>query len=269
MSPGRAKWVLLAIVGGLLAMPASGAATAGLELGNTTITPADPYFDGAGKIRLRYRIRAEERRDLEIRVVEASSGNTARVWRERRARPGARLVRSWDGLNRRGKAARDGRYEFLIRVRGRQRQVSAGRFTLRGHRFPVDGPHGERGAVGRFGAARNGGRVHEGFDILAACGTPLVAARGGKVVKASYDDALYGHYLLIDGRKTGEDYFYSHLIAPSRFARGERVRTGQRVGRVGRTGNARSTPCHLHFEIRDHGNLVDPEPALNDWDRWS
>ena len=44
-----------------------------------------------------------------------------------------------------------------------------------GHVFPVQGPHGVRGAIGEFGAPRSGGRIHEGFDIVAACGTELVA----------------------------------------------------------------------------------------------
>ena len=76
-------------------------------------------------------------------------------------------------------------------------------------------------------------------------------------------------YVLIDGRKTGQDYFYAHLIAPPPVDRRERVRTGQYVGRVGKTGNAASTPCHLHFEIRVHGRPVDPEPYLHDWDKHS
>ncbi len=44
-----------------------------------------------------------------------------------------------------------------------------------GHVFPVQGPHGTRGAIGEFGAPRSGGRTHEGFDVVAACGTELVA----------------------------------------------------------------------------------------------
>ena len=72
-----------------------------------------------------------------------------------------------------------------------------------------------------------------------------------------------------DGLKTSQDYFYAHLIAPPPVGRRERVRTGQYVGRVGKTGNAASTPCHLHFEIRVHGHPVDPEPYLHDWDKHS
>ncbi|HEX6782434.1 MAG TPA: hypothetical protein VF125_10450 [Solirubrobacterales bacterium] len=68
-----------------------------------------------------------------------------------------------------------------------------------GHVFPVQGSHGVRGAVGEFHAPRNGGRIHEGFDVTAACGTPLVAVRNGRVLQRGFDPVLYGNYLLIHG----------------------------------------------------------------------
>ncbi len=115
--------------------------------------------------------------------------------------------------------------------------------------FPVDGRHGSRGAVGMYHAGRSGGRIHEGFDILAACGTKLVAAATGKVTHVGYDPVLYGNYLEIHGQGERRSYFYAHLIRPPRVHRGERVWAGEGVGAVGQTGNAISTPCHLHFEL--------------------
>jgi len=47
------------------------------------------------------------------------------------------------------------------------------------------------------------------------------------------------------------------------------VHTGQRIGSVGKTGNARTVGCHLHFEIHLRGQPIDPEPALRRWDRFS
>lgn len=240
----------------------------GFELHASSVTPARPYIDGHRKIELHYGFGAGRLADLEIRVVRAGSGNTVRVWRERKARPGVRLKRGWNGLNRRGKVVPDGRYVFEVGPWG-GRLRGAGRLRLHGHAFPVDGPHSTRGAIGEFGAPRSGGRVHEGFDVVADCGTPLLAARGGTVKKAGYDSVLYGYFVLIDGYKTGQDYFYSHLIASADVGRGDRVRTAQFVGRVGQTGNARTTPCHLHFEIREDGLPIDPEPVLHRWDRWS
>jgi murein DD-endopeptidase MepM/ murein hydrolase activator NlpD len=135
--------------------------------------------------------------------------------------------------------------------------------------FPVRGPHGTRGPVGDFGAPRSGGRTHEGFDIVAACGTPLVAARGGKVLQNDFDPVLDGNEILIHARGTGRNYRYSHLLKPAIPSVGEVVRTGQRIGSVGKTGNAITVGCHLHFEMRIHGRAVDPEPALRKWDGWS
>jgi murein DD-endopeptidase MepM/ murein hydrolase activator NlpD len=138
-----------------------------------------------------------------------------------------------------------------------------------GHVFPVAGPHWTRGAIGEFGAPRDGGRTHEGFDIVAACGTPLVAVRGGRVRDAGYDPVLYGNYLLIHGEGERRSYFYAHLRRPASVGRGDRVFTGERVGVVGETGNARTVGCHLHFEIHVDGRPIDPEPALARWDAYS
>ncbi len=144
-----------------------------------------------------------------------------------------------------------------------------GRFTLRGHIYPVRGPHGSRGGVGLFGAGRNGGRTHEGFDILSACGTPVVATRGGVVRRRYYDPLLYGNNVIVRGAGERREYWYSHLRTPGRVRAGKRVRTGQRLGQIGQTGNARSTPCHLHFEIHGPSGPFDPLPRLRAWDAYS
>jgi murein DD-endopeptidase MepM/ murein hydrolase activator NlpD len=144
-----------------------------------------------------------------------------------------------------------------------------GAITYLGHVFPVEGPHGSRGPIGEFDAPRGGGRTHEGFDILAACGSPLVAVRDGRVLRGGYDSVLYGNYLLIHGEGEDRSYFYAHMPRPGLVHRGERVYAGERVGAVGETGNAITVGCHLHFEIHVHGVPVDPEPALRCWDRYS
>jgi murein DD-endopeptidase MepM/ murein hydrolase activator NlpD len=138
-----------------------------------------------------------------------------------------------------------------------------------GHVFPVQGPHGSRGSIGEFGAPRSGGRTHEGFDIVAACGTELVAVRSGKVVEKGYDPVLYGNYLTIHGEGERRTYFYAHLPRPAPVRRGEHVWEGERVGAVGETGNAISVGCHLHFELHVNGRPIDPEPELKRWDRYS
>lgn len=138
-----------------------------------------------------------------------------------------------------------------------------------GHVFPVQGPHGERGAVGTYHAPRSGGRIHEGFDITAACGTPLVAVRNGRVLRQGYDSVLYGNYLLLHGEGEHRSYFYAHMPRPARVRDGEWVWEGERVGAVGETGNAAGLGCHLHFEIHVQGVAINPEPELRSWDRYS
>ena len=137
------------------------------------------------------------------------------------------------------------------------------------HVFPVRGPHGERGSVGEFGAPRDGGRIHEGFDTLAACGTGLVAAVTGRVREVGYDPILYGNYLPIHGQEEHRSHMYAHMEKPPRPQRGERVWAGERVGEVGKTGNARTVGCQLHFEIHISGRPIDPKPELERWDAYS
>jgi len=137
------------------------------------------------------------------------------------------------------------------------------------HVFPVRGKWRYGGGAGQFGAGR-GGRSHQGHDVFARCGTPMVAARGGTVQMAGYHD-LGGHYLVIDGDGTETDYVYMHLAASSPFRRGDTVLTGQRIGAVGDSGNA--SGCHLHFELwsgpgyYEGGRPFDPLPALRSWAR--
>jgi murein DD-endopeptidase MepM/ murein hydrolase activator NlpD len=134
------------------------------------------------------------------------------------------------------------------------------------HVFPVRGPHGERGPVGEFGAPRDGGRIHEGFDILAACGTELVSAVTGKVREVGYDPVLYGNYLLIHGSEEHRTYMYAHMKKPPVVHKDEPVWAGERVGEVGKTGNARTVGCQLHIEIHVNGVPIDPKPEVTRWD---
>lgn len=216
-------------------------------------------------MRIRYRFEARSSR-VAIRIVKVGSRRVVRRFVLRR-RPGRSHVQLWRGLTGRGRPGEDGRYLVLIGPPG-GRFRRAGRVRLLGHLFPVRAPHGTR-HLGWFGAPREGGRIHEGFDVVAACGSRLVAARGGRILRAGFDRELYGNFVLVDGRAERRNYFYSHLRSPSRARRGERVRTGDLLGRVGRTGNARTTECHLHFELRRRGVPHDPEPALARWDRYS
>jgi murein DD-endopeptidase MepM/ murein hydrolase activator NlpD len=229
------------------------------------VAPTRAFF-GARPVRIAFSFSAGGPLDLRVRIT----------------RPGGRLVRAvdlpartpgsvrlrWDGLTGRGHAAPDGRYRVAVGPRGGA-LTRLGTVRLRGHVYPVRGGHGFRGAIGLFGAPRNGGRRHEGFDINAGCGTPVVAARAGIVKRRRYDPVLYGNLVIVHASHERRDYWYAHLRAPGRVREGGRVRTGQRLGEVGATGNARTVGCHLHFELHGPGGPFDPLPYLGAWDGWS
>jgi hypothetical protein len=128
----------------------------------------------------------------------------------------------------------------------------------RAHIFPVRGPHGVRGPIGEFGAPRSGGRIHEGFDVLASCGTELVAARVGKVVRRGHDSALYGFYVLIHGRGERRNYLYAHLAGPDpRSPRPDRAH-----GAADRSGGTDRQRPHrrLHAPFRAPGGRPPHRP---------
>ena len=120
------------------------------------------------------------------------------------------------------------------------------------HPVKADVGYGEAGA--RFGADR-GGRMHEGQDVFAPAGTPLVAVRDGVVLETGYDGGR-GNYLAIFSPRAGETYVYLHLIEPPSVKGGQRVAAGELVGRVGCTGSCFGD--HLHFEVRRGRSLEGP-----------
>lgn len=95
-------------------------------------------------------------------------------------------------------------------------------------------------------------RFHRGIDIAGS--GPIVAARAGRVTTAQYHNS-YGYYVVIDH---GDGYrsLYAHLLSNLQVRVGDQVEQGQRIGTMGSTGD--STGVHLHFEIHDKGNYVDP-----------
>ena len=78
---------------------------------------------------------------------------------------------------------------------------------------------------------------------------------------------LYGNIVIVHGERTERDYWYSHLLRTPRL----RVASASAPanGSIGATGIARTIGCHLHFEIRARGRLIDPEAELHARDGWS
>lgn len=143
--------------------------------------------------------------------------------------------------------------------------VRAARRAMRGPVFPVRGSFSWGTAENSFG----GGRGHQGYDVLTACGTPLVAAIDGRVTENKNDGAAGN--LLVVRVASGENYVYMHLLEPATPKVGDRVRAGEPVARVGQSG--RASTCHLHFEWwtapgwYKGGQAQDPTPRLKAWSR--
>lgn len=107
-------------------------------------------------------------------------------------------------------------------------------------------------SVARGGAAF---LMHNGVDLLAPTGTPVLAASDGTIVGAA-PNAGYGNWIRIDhGNNMATVYGHLSAFAPG-IAGGVKVRRGQVIGLVGNTG--RSTGPHLHFEVISNGQAVDP-----------
>ena len=113
--------------------------------------------------------------------------------------------------------------------------------------WPTDG-------VLSSGFGERAGRFHGGIDISGAQGTPIVAADDGVVMFSGRGPDGYGHTVMLDHGK-GLITLYAHNDR-NVVRQGERVRRGQTVALMGDTG--RATGTHVHFEVHQHGQLVDP-----------
>ena len=114
-------------------------------------------------------------------------------------------------------------------------------------------------------ACRDGcSRLHQGLDVFARHGTPLVAVADG-VVSQKTRGGLAGIGVEITDSR-GIEYFYAHLSGWAEGLReGMKVQRGQVIGYVGNTGNAISTPPHLHFEYQPDGRPRPPKPRVDRW----
>jgi murein DD-endopeptidase MepM/ murein hydrolase activator NlpD len=256
--------LLLVFAAALIAAPFCAADDAVVQ--KASVSPDQGFTDSADGVRIEFRIGGSAAADVTVRI--AGSGDEVRRIVLPAVEPAKDKTVRWDGLTDAGRLVADGTYRVIVAVSGGN-EKEAGSVELHSHLFPVRGPHGTRGPVGEFGAARNGGRVHKGFDLTARCGTPLAAAVTGTVVKRAYDARLDGNFIVIRGLGERRKYWYAHMVHPSRFRKGDPVHVGQILGQVGRTGNARTVGCHLHFEIHVSGRPVNPEPYLRAWDRYS
>ena len=154
--------------------------------------------------------------------------------------------------------------DFLVRLQ--PELLRGGRYEIRIHlepalAFPVSG-RAAAAIQSRFGAQRDAGRrSHEGVDIFAPRGTPVVAAAPGVANRVGVN-RLGGNVVFVSDPVREEAHYYAHLDTQL-VREGRRVAAGDTLGLVGNTGNARTTPPHLHFGIYVRGRgAVDPFPYL-------
>jgi murein DD-endopeptidase MepM/ murein hydrolase activator NlpD len=251
-----------------------------LRISDARTRPAVAFQYGARRPRLEF-VLSGGRASNDIRIDVVNAKGSVISSRSRLDVPRGSSQRfTWSGKSGR-RPAPNGRYRFVVRSLDgtkaivssqlRRERSARGRgpfsFSIYGYVFPVRARHS-------YGDGIGAGRGHQGIDVMARCGAPLIAARGGIVHYNSYQASGAGNYLVINTAGTGgQSHVYMHLAARSPLKVGSRVKTGQRIGVVGTTG--RSTACHLHFEKwsapgwYQGGTFLDPTRSIKNWDRYS
>jgi len=259
--------------------PAAGPSDPGAPALETGTSDTKYFLGERGGVEFKYRVGGSAPVKATVTLIRQNDGTIAQTWEMPTVAPGEIQSIRWEGTVAQG-VAPEGRYKFLVSVTDGAGAVARNAsaedtqrdaFDLWHYVFPVRGAHdyGQEGA--RFGAGRSG-HSHQGQDVMAKCGTKLVAARGGVVKFSGYHSAA-GNYVVIDGDQDDTDMAYMHLAQPASVSKGDRVYTNQQFGVVGTTGS--STACHLHFEMwsapgwYDGGQPFDPLPYLQAWDAYS
>lgn len=224
------------------------------------------YFaaDRPAAVSYRFSLQRGERVRVSIQTVPAKGSLLfAELWEPRQDREPAWLAAA-DTLSGTldHEIEKDGQYILRIQpelLRGIEYTISI--TTAPSLAFPVRASDNPK--VSSFwGADRDAGaRSHEGIDIFARFRTPVVAASDGTVTRVN-ENNLGGKVVFM--RPDGKDYnlYYAHL--DTQLVRpGQEVRVGETLGLMGNTGNARTTPPHLHFGIYTGGGAINPYPFVN------
>ena len=124
--------------------------------------------------------------------------------------------------------------------------------------FPISG----KSNIGSYwGDTRDAGtRKHEGIDIFADRGTAVVAVTDGYVLEVS-EDGIGGKTVTIQSDNYTWRSYYAHLNE-QKVSKGQIIKKGQLIGTVGNTGNAKTTPPHLHFGMYESHGAIDPLPYV-------
>lgn len=240
-----------------------------LRLEKQDANPGKVFWKGVRKARLEYKFVGARTADLRIEIWKKRSGDDRMIRRynKENVESDKLQVQRWNGRNSEGShVKRANLYWVVAEVGGkrlsRKRASGDPGFRVFPAKFPVEGKHSYWDGWGA-------GRGHQGQDVGAKCGTPLVAAEPGKVVAKAYDGGGWGYYVIVKvaGKKNLYEV-YSHMKSKARVNQGSRVKTGERIGQIGESGNA--SGCHVHFEYRPD-NVPSPRATklLKRWDSWS
>ena len=227
------------------------------------------HFDRSEATAIGYRL--DLRRGQRIRVQLARQSYNGRLFAELHEEIGStdpvfRLVHSaGDDVREFSVEARtDGVH--VLRVQPEIMRGGAVAITLTaaaGLTFPVLGTNS--GSIGSFfGDPRDGGaRDHEGIDIFAPRGTAVIAVADGVVTDVG-NTKVGGLVVWQYDPERDVHYYYAHLHTQE-VRVGQQVEAGMTIGTVGNTGNARTTPTHLHFAVYRPGRVaIDPVPFIFD-----
>jgi murein DD-endopeptidase MepM/ murein hydrolase activator NlpD len=272
----RRSLVLAAVIAAALVGPAR-AQTGGAEY---VVAPADSFsvaptsIAPGATVTIHYRIGGRPRRvRVRVDLVPEAGGRPAATLTLGRQRTGPERSATWQPRLEPGRYAARLRATTLRRRGARTSQslaleIVAPPVTAASGVFPVQGPYSLGGEGARFGARRTG-HTHQGQDVLAAAGTPVVAPRAGFVSWRAFQVDGAGHYVVVRG-DDARDYVFMHLQDGSVLVqKGQAVTAGQQLGAVGSTGA--SDGPHLHFEIWPDGWYaedsapIDPLPDLLAW----
>ncbi len=125
--------------------------------------------------------------------------------------------------------------------------------------MPVDAVR-PRQLADTWHASRPPARRHEGIDIFAKRGTPVVSSTEGIVLRTG-QNRLGGKVVWVLG-PGGQRHYYAHLDDWAAIGRGDRVHVGTVLGYVGNSGNAVNTPPHLHYGVYTEAGPINPFPLL-------
>jgi murein DD-endopeptidase MepM/ murein hydrolase activator NlpD len=274
--------VAAAVAVAVLAPAASAQSTGGVEYVAPALVDAPAFtvtpsaIAPGSRVTIEYRITGRARRvRVRVDLLPAAGGKPAATLALGRRPTGRTLTATW-----RPRLA-PGRYTARLRAttlrrRGRARASSTSTIVIQqapvtasSGVFPVQGPYSFGGPDARFGAKREG-HSHQGQDVSAASGTPVVAPRAGFISWRAFQADGAGHYVVLHGDDR-RDYVFMHLQGGSVIVqKGQGVAAGEQLGAVGQSGHADGP--HLHFEIWPDGwyaskrsKPIDPLPDLLAW----